>query len=64
MRLWNTRTHYPVTVGVVEGLEFDDVGMAHNPHDLKLTVLRWTIDQYCSPRTFPTKPPRTLNRLS
>lgn len=31
---------YPVAVGVVESLEFDDVGMAHNPHYLKLTVLR------------------------
>jgi hypothetical protein len=37
--LWGSTT-YPVAVGVVEGLEFDDVGVAHNPHNLQLTVLR------------------------
>lgn len=31
---------YPVAIGVVECLEFDDVGMAHDPHDLQLTVLQ------------------------
>lgn len=30
---------YPVAVGVVKGFEFDNVRMAHNPHDLQLTVL-------------------------
>ena len=30
----------PVTVGVVERLEFDDIWVAHDPHDLKLSVLR------------------------
>jgi hypothetical protein len=31
---------YPVAVRVVESLEFDDVGMAHDPHNLKLTILQ------------------------
>lgn len=31
---------YPVAVRVVESLQFDDVGMAHDPHNLKLTVLQ------------------------
>ena len=30
----------PVTVGIVERLELDDVWMAHNAHDLQLSVLR------------------------
>lgn len=30
----------PVTVGVVERLELDDVGMAHDAHDLEFSVLR------------------------
>lgn len=30
---------YPVTVGVVEGLQFDNVRVSHNPHDLQFTVL-------------------------
>lgn len=29
----------PVTVGIVESLELDDVGMAHDAHDLKFAVL-------------------------
>lgn len=42
-------THYPVAVGVVEGLELDDIGMAHDAHNLKLTVLSKSVDQYCPP---------------
>lgn len=34
-----TSITYPVTVGVVKGFQFDDVGMAHNPHDLQFTIL-------------------------
>lgn len=30
---------YPLAVVVEEGLEFDDVGMSDNAHDLQLTVL-------------------------
>jgi len=31
---------YPITIGVVKGLEFDDIGVAHDAHDLELTVLK------------------------
>lgn len=34
------RYAYAFTVGVVEGLELDDVGVADNAHDLEFTVLR------------------------
>ena len=30
---------YPIAIGVIKGLELNDIGMAYNPHDLKLTVL-------------------------
>ena len=30
---------YSLSVGVVEGLELDDVGMTDDAHDLKFTVL-------------------------
>lgn len=31
---------YSVTVGVVKGLQLDDIRMAHNPHNLELTILQ------------------------
>lgn len=31
---------YPLPVGVVEGLQLNDVGVSYNSHDLKLTVLQ------------------------
>ena len=30
---------YPLTIGVIESLQFYNVGMADNPHYLSLTVL-------------------------
>lgn len=30
---------YPVAIGVIECLQFDDVRMSNNPHDLELSVL-------------------------
>ena len=34
------RGTYSLSIGVVECLQFDDVGMTDDPHDLKFTVLR------------------------
>jgi hypothetical protein len=33
------RIAYTFAIGVVEGLELDDVGMADDAHDLEFTVL-------------------------
>jgi len=53
---------YPVSVGVVESLELDDVGMADDAHDLELSVLGGVSGcdgQHCSRPMV-----RTLKRLS
>jgi hypothetical protein len=40
---------YPFAVRIVESLQLDNVGMAHNPHDLQFTILlsvsgRWPVE--------------------
>jgi hypothetical protein len=34
---------YPLAIGVIERLEFDDVGVPDNPHDLQFTILEASV---------------------
>jgi hypothetical protein len=51
---------YALAIGVVECLEFHNVGVPDNAHNLKFTILKQS-GQYCDVSTCGG---RTLNRLS